>query len=187
MTVSFTQTDNASVCGTAAYCSGNSLDTTTLSLRQATIGGTPGTTAVPQSVTGGATNVIDVFFECIVGAGVSWDAGTWTINLNVTTGTSGTMNWTGLDICRLNSSCVSQASIATASPSVSVTTTGVKTVTVSGFAQSPSAGDKVMVLLSFTQTGPTRSFSYTPNVTIDSPFNIISSPPNSLMLLGIGT
>jgi hypothetical protein len=186
MTISFTQTDTAAVCGAAAYCSGNSLNTNR-SLRQATIGGTPGTTAVSQSIDSGAINLIAVFFECIVGAGVSWDAGTWTINLNVTTGTSGTMDWTGLDICRLNSSCVSQASIATASPSVSVTTTGVKTVTVSGSAQSPSAGDKVMVLLSFSQTGPTRSFSYTPNVTIDSPFSGITTTPNSLMLTGVGT
>lgn len=186
MAISFTQTDTAAVCTALVYCSFNSLNGTR-SLRQATEGGTPGVATIAQSIDGGAVNIIAVFFECIVGTGVSWNAGTWTVNLDVTTAASGVMNWTGLDICRLNSSCTSQASIATASPSVPVTTTGVKTVTASGSAQSPSVGDKVMVLLSFSQTGPTRSFSYIPDVTIDSPFSGVSTSPNSLMLTGVGT
>ena len=190
MTISFTQTAILAVCGAAVYCSANSLNSTT-SLRQATVGGIAGATQVDQPIDILASTLIAVFFECIVGTGTSWDAGTWTVNLNVTTGSGDSfITWDGLDICRINSSCVNQASIASASalniPCFGAA--GIRTTTVSGSAQTPSAGDKVMVLLAFSNTlsGVIRNFGYTPNATIDSPFSPVTTPPNSLMLTGVG-
>ncbi len=183
MTTSFRQTNTAAVCSALAYCSINSINSST-SLRQATARGTPGITPITQSIDGGALNLIAVYFECIVGTGTKWNAGTWTIHLNVTTANA-LIILDGLDICRINSGCLSQASIASATTlDISLSTTGVKTATVAGSAQTPSLGDKVMVLLSFSNDGDPTSFDYTPNSTIDSPFTSIS--PNSLMLVGIG-
>lgn len=186
MAITFTQTDTVAVCGALVYCSPNSLNGTR-SLRQAIVGGTPGVTAITRSIDGGASNLIAVFFECIVGTDVAWNAGTWTINLNVTTANA-SITWDRLNICRLSSGCVNQASIAFATGlGISLSTTGTKTATAPGSAQAPSAGDKVMVLLAFdNSSGSTVSFGYTPNLTIDSPFDTISTP-NSLMLVGIGT
>jgi hypothetical protein len=186
MAISFTQTDTAAACGALVYCSSASLNGAR-SLKQATNGGTPGVTTITQQIDGGASNLIAVFFECIVETDTAWNAGTWTINLNVTSAESA-IAWNRVNICRLSSGCTNQASIASVGGlDISLSTTGTKTASVSGSAQTPSAGDKVMVLLAFNNsTGADRSFDYRPNVTIDSPFSEISTP-NSLMLVGIGT
>ena len=186
MAISFTQTDTNAVCTAAVYCSLNILNSTT-SLKQAAEGGTPGTVAVSQSIDKASTgsNLIAAFFECIVASGIIWNAGTWTVNLDVTT-LNASLTWTFLDICRISSGCVNQASIASGSLSISLGTTGVKTTTIAGSVQTPSAGDKVMVLLGFTNsTGTAKTFGYTPDVTIDSPFSR-PTPANSLMLMGVG-
>src|SRR5206468_3935203 len=74
-------------------------------------------------------------------------------------------------ICRLNSACVSQATIGTSSPAISLSTTGVKTTTVSGSQQAPNVNDRVAVLLAFdNDIASVQTFNFTSNQLLDSPF-----------------
>lgn len=177
MSVNFTQTDTVAVCGAATYCSASTLGSN--SLRQATVGGTPGVTIVNTNIAGFVNN-IGLFFECIVPPGINWSSGTWTVRLNITTGAGIGTLWSGFDVCRVDSGCVSQTLIATINTSVSINSIGVKTLTAVGSAQTPNLGDKVMILLRFNVvTGGT--LHYRPDQNIDSPFDF----PPVMTFLGL--
>src|SRR5208337_1682382 len=75
----FTETDTASTCAVNVYCSGRSLTAGTKNTRQATNGGSAGSTGVPITIGNGETDVVGVNFELPVNSGVTWAAGTWTI------------------------------------------------------------------------------------------------------------
>jgi hypothetical protein len=179
MTLSFTQTDTVAVCGVATYCSAASLNGVT-TLRQATVGGTPGVTTVNNTIGSTATNVICLFFECIVPPNVNWSSGTWTVNLNITAGGGLGSSWAGFDICRVNSGCVNQALIASVTNTISINSIGIKTQTATGSVQTPNPGDKIMVLLRFSVVS-NGTIHYKPDQNIDSPFDII---PVTMTFLG---
>ena len=171
------QTDTAVTSALAAMCSGLVLGTGTNQAKKATEAATAGITAIQVSLPSSSTRVIAVGFELAVGTGEFWGPGTWTVLLNVTTAQSGTsITWTDVFICRVNSSGVSQATIASKTAlAIALSTTGVKTATVTGgLAQVPNAGDKVYAVLAFTNSSSSqaRTFSFTPNQTISGPFGI---------------
>ena len=96
-------------CGPGAYCSvltanGDQSD----HLCESEI--TPGSTPVAITLDASALNKRAIYFECTVPAGVEWAAGTWHVRLNITTAQSDCSLFS-IHICRVNSSCVSQASI----------------------------------------------------------------------------
>ena len=171
MKINFNQTGNNTACAINTYCSAKSVSTGTTVALQAWYQAVLNTTTHGVIIGASETNVISVMWECImVLPNISWNAGNWTVNLDVNVANAN-VTWVGLDICRISSGCVSQASIATQSLSINLGTTGVKSTTVTGVAQNPSAGDKVVVLLSFTNSAATlQSWTVNSDQPIVSPF-----------------
>lgn len=136
-------------------------------------GGTPASSPV---VVGGSqfdagAGQAGVMFQIVPPAGTGWAAGTWTVRLNVTTGSAAACTWTDTYVCRTNSSDVSQATIGSLTgQSIAINTTGVKSMNVTGSAQTPSAGDKVYIVLLFNSPSANQQFSVQFNQNIDSPF-----------------
>lgn len=167
----FQQTDaNANASAIAILCSGASLNTTSTSC-VCTVGGTAGVTAESQTMDGSAANLAAVWYELTIPADTTWAAGNWTIRLNCTTASAQCL-WDAVFICRVNSSYVNQATIGSATGlAIALNTTGVKETVISGSAQTPSVGDKVIVVLLFDNTNSmTRTFGWTPDQIIVSPF-----------------
>lgn len=170
MAINYTETDTAAVCTINTYCATGSFGGTAL-LKQASDGGTAGTTEILPSVVASATDHVKLLFE-IVPTSTSWDAGTWTVRFNVTTQNMN-VSWSSVYICRVNSSCTNQATIGSSTGlGISLGSPGVKSTTVTGSSQSPSAGDKVLVLCLFDNSAMTnQTVGITPDQNIDSPFN----------------
>lgn len=181
MAMIFTQTDTNGVCGTANYC--KSAPATNDVQRQASVGGTAGSTPVSFSLASSATEQIS--FELIVPAGATGSSGTWTVRLNVTTANMNISAENGA-ICRVNSSCVNQQTVVGDSAhGLDPSSTGTKTWSVSGNAVTLAAGDKIIVVLAFLNGAmSTQAFSFTPSLDIDSPFTaavVFVAPPPKLI------
>ena len=180
MAMTFTQTDNTGSFGCSAAellgCSGlaASGDLTTADARACVNGGTAGTGNNIINLFSSETNVVEKAFICDVGSGVSWDSGTWTIRLNITASNMN-ITWTHVYVCRIDSNCVNQATIGSnTAVGISLGTTGVKSTTVSGNAQTPSAGDKVLIVLAFTNGAMSvQAATSVPDQNIDSPFSVV--------------
>ena len=137
--VDFTQTDTNGVAG--AFCSGLAASSTTTQ-RQATVGGTAGSTGVQTTHNATADTRRHWHFECIVPSGATWASGTWTIRFRVSSGNM-SLTWDTAHICRVNSSNVNQATIGSATGLASTPAwTAESDQRSSGFAGSiASAGD----------------------------------------------
>lgn len=140
-----------------------------------TFGGTPGSIEDTMFCASSET-LVRMVNKIIIDSGTSWDSGTWTWRFNVTTAN---MNITlrSVYICRVNSSGVNQATIGSSTGlSVSLGTTGVKSGTISGSAQTPNAGDYVVIVY-VTENGAmsTQSAGVTPDQLTDSPFSVVST------------
>jgi hypothetical protein len=74
-------------------------------------------------------------------------------------------------ICRVNSADVNQATIGSATGlGISLGTTGVKTVNVTGTAQTPNVGDYINIVMVYTNGAMTsQSFQFQPTQLIDTP------------------
>lgn len=172
MAISFQQTDSAMDFAANAGCSGATANSTNSS-KKSSSGGTAGSVAVSQNIDNSAANTWAVVFECAVPSGATWNAGSWVVRLNVTT-TANKLTWTGTFICRVSSSGISKATIGSLTgQSLSLGSTGIQSMTVSGSAQTPAAGDVVVCVLLFSSSnahGAAQSFAYTPDQLIDSPF-----------------
>lgn len=190
MTISIVQTDSAASCSAAVLCaSGASLHANALeALCQE--GGSAGSGADNVDMgTAALTDNVGYMYDCVIPAGASWDAGTWTIPINFT---NGHMDIT-LDqvrICRVNSSCVNQESLGSESGIGFNTAGGQTTRNITGSSvASPSAGDRVAIVLVFDKASShsSRSFDITPNQTITCPFTVAATGiANQLPLLGVG-
>src|SRR5688572_15417660 len=135
MAISYTQTNTAMACAEQAYCTGTVNTTSTLLRKQAQAGGTPGTVETTLLMAGSATARRGVHWEIVPAAGVSWDAGTWTIRFNVTTANMNVVI-SAIYLCRVSSGCVNQATIGSATGlALSMGTVGVVSQNISGAAQ----------------------------------------------------
>lgn len=170
MATSYAQTGTAADCGTIVACSGATLGDVAVS-RKATVGGSSGA----EFTFGGAAfdNALSralVMFEIVPESGDTWDAGDYVVRLNVTTvGGVTASTWTETHICRVNSSCVSQESIGSLTGQSTALTVGLKTMTVAGAAQTPSAGDKIYIVCVFLSNRNNSSGGITPDQNIDTP------------------
>ena len=175
MAMTFTQINTNGACSADSYCTGliGSMFGTRI-LATAASGGSSGGTESVRTLEPG-TDQFGGFIEITPDAGVTWDAGTWTIRLNVTTSN---MNhtWASVHICRVNSSCVNQESLGSASSlGISLGTTGIKSANVTGSAATPGAGDKILIVLGFSTSSMNEQISdYTMNQNIDSPFTAVT-------------
>ena len=175
MAINYTQTDgSANACpGEDGYCAttGNNISGT--SERDATDGGTAGSTPVSSGAfSSSATDQRASIITIVPDTGTSGDSGTWTVRLNITTANMN-LSIIAIDICRVNSSCVNQESIGSATGlSISLGTTGVKSQNVTGSAVTLAAGDKVVIVFHVANGAMSgQSFAWTPDQNIDSPFN----------------
>ncbi len=136
----------------------------------ATVGGTAGSTEFTSSFGNFATNIY--FYQCKleIPPGTNWNAGTWTWRIDMNG--SGFVRLRNIDICRVNSSGVSQATIATVSTDQTANSTRqVFSDTVPGIAQTPSSGDYVVITYSFAVTSSGgRTINIYPTQIINSPY-----------------
>lgn len=167
------ETDNGTgLCAINAFCSGNSNNAAGTSRREATQGGTAGSGADSVTMDNNAADLNTVWFECVIPSGASWDAGDWTTRINITTGNH-QLTLDEIHICRVNSSCVSQASIGSSvGIGQNISSAQVYTFVISGAAQSPSAGDLVHIIYAFDngQNMP-QAFTFSPSEIINTPFD----------------
>jgi hypothetical protein len=170
--INYTQTDSTSgVCLGSSFCSLVAADGSGGMI--AADGGTPGTgtTSVQKTSSQDETAGDSHSYTIIPAAGTSWDGGTWTVRVNVTTANMN-LSITAIYICRVDSGCANQATIGSATGlSISLSSTGVKSQTVTGSAQTPGVGDKVVVLIGIANGAmSTQSVVFTNDQNIDSPF-----------------
>lgn len=104
MAIVLTQTDTAADSGTDVGCSGASIAHTPIS-REATEGGTAGSSEASVKVTTGSSGAA-VMFQSDTGTGepseTEWDAGDYIVRLNVTTGNTN-CTWTETHVCERTS------------------------------------------------------------------------------------
>lgn len=100
----------------------------------------------------------------------SWESGNYVVRINLTTG-NGRTTWEDSYICRVNSACSSQATVGSLTgQAISLSTTGVKTMTISGAAQTANQTDTLYLVLGFkNNVGGTFSFAVQFDQQIDTP------------------
>ena len=168
--LSFQQTDTTFTNGNSAACSGR-VAASVVSQETAQVGGIAGTATQTVTLTSSQTNVWGYQTKVIVPANTNWNAGTWTWRLNVTTANMN-LTLTEVHICRVNSSNINQATIGSATNlGLVLTTTGVKSGTITGISQTPNVGDYVNIVFVFTNGAmSTQSTVITHNQIINSPY-----------------
>lgn len=177
--VDFNQTDTVYlVTYPNGGCTGSSLTSQNHSSVTAESGGTLGSTPFGLFTAGSETLVVSGIFKCTVNSGVSWNAGTWTWRLNVTSSNM-FITLERVYICRVNSSDTNQATIGSATGlGLSLGSTGVLSGNITGSAQTPSAGDYVGIFFVVSNSNMNnQQISYTPDQVINSPFTTTDRTP----------
>jgi hypothetical protein len=170
----YQQTDTAALDGAEAACSGATLNSNTFT-SQAQQGGTAGSTAHSVTTASPVTRAFAMFESPSGDPGLtSWPAGNWVVRLNVTAAAPLGTTLDSVYVCRVNSAGVSQATVGSnTNPGVALNSTGVKTVTVSGSAQTAGATDRWYIVLSYKTTASSGSFSIKFDQLIDTPFGAV--------------
>ena len=170
MAIDYQQEATAMVCTAAAFCSGATLNAVTEG-KQAVESGTPGIAGGNNTQDLNATRAA-FFWEVLADVADTWAAGDWTVRVNFATGnTDCTLE--EIHICRVNSSCVSQETLGSATGLGLSTSAGQQDVVVNqGAAASPNAGDKiiVVVVLANAATMGNQKVQLTHNQLISSPY-----------------
>ena len=181
MAVDLQQTDAPSGSPEAAQvgCSGRSLSGGSPTYaRLCTEGGTAGTTEILPALANLETTVV-AYNDISDAIGVtSWDSGTYTWRLNITT-TSATVTLEEVHVCRLNSSLVSQESLGSSTGlGQSLGSSGVISGNVTGSAATASASDVVAFIYVFSNShshGGDDPVGITPNQVLNTP--IVAATP----------
>jgi hypothetical protein len=174
MAVSFQQIDTGNACGIATYCSANTKTASTRN-NQAVIGGTAGSIQQTFNIDASAVHLDGVWWELTSLAGLDGASGNWTFRLHVTTANAN-LTWAGVTLCRVNASCVNQASVVATNNGFSqnMGAVGTLVITTSGVQSIPASGDKLICIYAFNNSAASlQSWGYTPDVKIDSPWSTI--------------
>ena len=165
MSITFQQNDTAQACALNNYCS--TVGGTIEEGRQAESGASGGVTGADVSVAASQTDDTEFSFECIFPNGTTDGAGDWTVDVNFTAGHMDA-TWESCFICRVNSSCVNQEEIGSATGLGKTTTGGQQNVVISGSAVTLANGDKVIVVLGFSNSGShsAKTVTILPDATI---------------------
>lgn len=143
MTLYFTQTDTGAATAQSQFCSGTAAYGSTVQNKTATQGGTAGTGTGNCTISAGSTANGAIFTTDAVGASVVWSSGVGneiTFRLNVTT-SNADVSITEVVACRFNSSDVHQERYGQWTGSVSCSTTGVKSISLTTEAQNGGEAD----------------------------------------------
>ena len=140
--------------------------------RVATSGGTAGVTENTRSHPAVADTRVAVTYASVANEpnSTSWEAGNWVVRFEVTTANKN-LTWDEADICRQNASLVHIANVgAVDALGIALGTTGVKSTTISGAAQTAGATDRIVVFGAFTNsTTMTQAIGIKPSQNIDTP------------------
>ena len=169
-TSSYAQTNTAQVCSLANYCS--SEGGTIEAGRQSEIGASLGSTEFTASVAASQGDDNELSWEIILPSGATSDADDATIVNNFTTGNMDA-TWESCFICRVNSGCVNQETIGSASGLGISTNSGQQSTVISCSAVTFAAGDKVIIVMGFSNAGShsAKTVGITPNQSHTLPFN----------------
>jgi len=183
----YTQKNVLTDCGAAAYCS--SLSAAPAAQETGVEeGATPGATEQTITISLPVATKLRAYYMQPTPApstDFDWNAGVWVVRINVTTA-GVDIDWEDTHICRVNSGCVSQATIGSLLNQGISLGIGVKTMSVSGIAQTPAVGDSFMVVLGFGLNPPnTGSVGITPNQNLDTPLTLIPTKTHDRDLLGL--
>lgn len=171
--LSFQQTDSNFTNGNSAACSAYVQPADAYHQKTATVGGSAGTASFQIDNSNNSAQW-GLQHKLTIPSGTSWNAGTWTVRLQVGSSGNNNVKLIAVYICRVNSSNVSQATIGSnTSVNTTITANSVITVNVTGSAQTPSANDYVNIVYVFENTIPTPStlsFTVKSNQIINSPY-----------------
>lgn len=172
---SYQETDTAAVDGAKQMCSPTGTGTGPQAF-QGSQGGSAGSAAHTATLNG-AISASEIMWESPSGDpnNTSWPAGNWVVRLNVTSANAN-LQWDACYICRCNSSGVSQGTVGSLTgQGISLGTTGVKSMTVSGSAQSAAATDRwyIVLVLKSTSAG-IQSCAFHSDQLIDTPFGVVA-------------
>ena len=110
----FQQTDTAADDGSIAACSGASA-ATTIDDSEMEVGGSAGTGTPLIQIAGSTTSRgIHLESKALQPNKTLWDAGTWTVNLEIQTGATEDVDWSETHICRVNASGTNQETVGSA-------------------------------------------------------------------------
>ena len=170
ITFNQTNTDAQTNFGFQYFCYASQI--TSLAGRACQVNGTLGSTEVTSGAPGLATDSLCFGFRLDVDSSMTFPSGTLTWNMNVTTANMN-MNITEVGVCVYNSDSTVNTSIGTSGTiSVSLSTTGVKTGTVSLSTFTLPSGGFVRVNFMVENTAmTTQNYGITPNQVIDTPWN----------------
>lgn len=177
MATFYRQTDANINCALAAFCSGLNAAPTEQST-EIDEGSLPGTTEETISIGSVDTKQRAYYMQPALAPSTDfdWNTGNWVVRIDITTASMDTF-WEDSYICRVNSACTSQATIGSLiDQNISLGSTGVKTMTVSGLAQTPSVGDSFVVVLAFSTTSHAGSSAgITPDRFLDTPLTPVGA------------
>lgn len=174
MAVSYVQTDTTAITGGASTYATSfvNLDSTNF-LSSASTGATAGSVEQAVAISSGSSVVREagLWFQIAPSAGTSWDAGTWTIPIHVSSaGNQVTLQ--EVKILHISSANTQLAQLGSTEPAADVGTTGTITATITGSSATPGTSDTVVIVGGFIMTNSmvSRAFGITPDQTISSPF-----------------
>lgn len=193
---SFVQTDTAPTCGDGAAitgCSGRSgTGSLTVDGISAAVGGSVGSSPISTSMGLSESNVCfsSIDYGPMPSGFDGVDAGEATININVTDDFTGTPSITEIHLCRFNSSCVNQETVASLTgQTTTINGVGVKTFVVTiGARVAFGATDRLVAIIVGTNASSMiiAAGGFTPDQTDTIPLYSLTSSATNLPLLGAG-
>lgn len=165
------QTDASATHGQSAACSGAGATADTGNDIALAEGGTPGVTPRTITVAGSATEAA-IFMESGAVGQMLWNAGVWNVSLNVTTANA-LVSLEAIHICRVNSSGVSQATVASRTAmSRPLSSTGVQSIPIpqANDHTGADATDRIYVVVTLMNSDAgSQAIAITPNGFVNTP------------------
>lgn len=174
MAIDWVQEDTAATCGAISACSGQTVPGSATTDHSMAEGATAGNTEVLLDIPAG-TNDIRAFFQSDQVGELTWEAGTWTVDINISTAANN-LFITGVWICRVDDTCTSVATVASDTTfNRDISAAGTQTFSLSGVATDDTDGgaetDSAYVILRVQNdhSMTSRTLGITPNETISAP------------------
>lgn len=169
----------------AIACSDLTVAVTGSAGRQEDEGAAAGSSEVTWTMTNGDANAVCHWRESDqIGEDTSWPSGTWTMRLNVTTAEEQSV--VNAKICRVNSDCSSVlGTVGNDATVTSLFSTGTKTFTISGAAQTANATDLFLVVFDCRedQAHGNTTVGITPSLSDDTPLTAPAATRNRAVMI----
>lgn len=172
----FQQTDTAASFGAVQSCSAYATSAAP-SAKAASVGGSAGSTPVVVTINrDAAAPRSGVMFQVDPGLAY-WPPGSWSVELVVSVGDAN-LTIDSAYICRRTSGNVAVGTVGSnVAVATSLSSTGTKTITITGAASSGSSSDVAYIVLAFDNAATSsRMFTYVPSGTIQMPLDIVLTP-----------